>query len=278
MNFDKAAESVTSNSKCDTQQPQAAPGKRLQPPSAASKVMGAVTRRASDWLRGVRRAPAAFTWLGAVSLTRLVLIFGSESFDNRLLLGASTNLDNRARQPVRALAASPFFVTGNRYYLVFAATCLIFLAPLERRIDSRRWLVGAVFGHVGTSLLVAVGLALIAPGSGGAGTIDVGPSYAARFLVALYVCLLRGRTRRAGAAVLVTLSILQLVLGRSYTDWGHLLAVMLGLALGPVLLSGNRPQGSHGFRPARGRKDEVAVGIVFGRRTGISGLKRPLAT
>jgi len=204
--------------------------------------MEAVTRRAGDWLRGVRRAPATFTWLGAVSLTRLVLIFGSESFDKRLLLGASTNLDNLARQPVRALAASPFFVTGNRYYLVFAATCLIFLAPLERLIGSRRWLVGAVFGHVGTSLLVAAGLALIAPGSGGAGTIDVGPSYAARFLIALYACLLRGRTRRAGAAVLVTLSILQLVLGRSYTDWGHLLAVILGLALGPVLLSGNRPQ------------------------------------
>jgi rhomboid family protein len=205
-----------------------------------SKAMGAGARGASDWLRGLRQAPATFAWLGALSLTRLVLIFGSESFDNRLLLGASTNLHNLARQPVRALAASPFFVTSNRNYLGFAATCFILLAPLERRIGSRRWLAGAVLGHVGTSLLVAAGLALVAPGSDGADAIDVGPSYAARFLIALYVCLLRGRTRRPAAALLVTLSILQLVLGRSYTDWGHLLAVTLGLALGSVLL-GRKP-------------------------------------
>jgi hypothetical protein len=201
-----------------------------------STTIRAGARRVSDWLLGVRQAPATLAWLATVSFTRLLLILGSQSFGNRLLGAASTNLENLSRHPVRALAASPFFVTGNRYYLVFGAMCVLFLAPLERRIGSRRWLAGACLGHVATTLLVAAGLTLVARGSDGVGTIDVGPSYAARFLIAGYACLLPMAVRRAGAAFLVSISLLQLIFGRSYTDWGHLLAVALGLACAPILL------------------------------------------
>ena len=226
----------------------------LRPRALTFGRVGVVARAAGHRLPSLREAPATPTWLTIVSITRLLLVLGTDSFNTRLLGAASTNLDNLSRHPARALAMSAFFVTGNRYYFVFAATCLLILGPLERRIGSRRWLIGAVAGHAGTTLLVAAGLALMAPASDGAGAIDVGPSYAARFLVAVYACLLPGPARRLAATFLITLSLLQLIVGRSYTDWGHLSAVALGLTFAPLLVRPTR--GTPLFVPAGNREKE----------------------
>jgi len=191
------------------------------------------------WLRAFPNARATTTWLAIVTATYLVQRAASSRLDNALLLTVSTNLHNLARQPVSVLITSACFISSTTGYYWFIAVCVFVLAPLENWIGTGRWLIGLLIGHVGSTLLVALGLAVIAGGQGR--VVDVGVSYGVRTLAAIYVYRWTGWQRWVYAAAIIAFAASQVAINRTFTDWGHCFSVLGGVAIGPVLIRG-RPR------------------------------------
>jgi hypothetical protein len=154
----------------------------------------------------VRSAPLTYSYLAVLFVTTWVLAGASVRITNRLLLAQSTNLHQLARDPVRVLISSAFWLTGTFSLLVWAALLTLVLAPVERRIGS--WRLGIVFtiGHVGATLLTAAGLwtalRLDAVERTVVNARDVGASYGLLAVAAAATYLLAPRLRvgYAGAA------------------------------------------------------------------------------
>lgn len=176
------------------------------------------------------------TWVLQTSGTRVA---------NRLLLERSTNLDHLARDPIRVLVASAFWLSSTWQLSVAAAALALLVAPLERRIGERRTIAVLASGHLGATLLVAGGLWLAlradAVERSVAGARDVGPSYALFAAAASLAYLLAPRLQAPYLAALVAYGTTAVLLEGSFTAVGHLVAIAIGL-------------GCHGLvchRPAR---------------------------
>jgi hypothetical protein len=190
------------------------------------------------WIRWFPDARATTTWLAIITATHLVLKGGSARLDNALLLSVSTNLHNLGSRPISVLITSACFITSTPSYYWFIVVCVFVLAPLEHWIGTGRFLLGLVIGHVASTLAVAIGLAIFEGGEGQ--VVDVGVSYGVRLLAALYVYRWTGWVRWAYAAALVGFAASQVVLSATFTDWGHLFSVLLGLAIGSFLVKGRQ--------------------------------------
>jgi len=106
----------------------------------------------------VRSAPATYTYLAILFVTTWLLASASARLADRLLLAESTNLHHLARDPIRVLIGSAFWLSGTRDLIIAACVFTVVLAPVERRIGA--WRTAGVFaiGHVGATLLTAAGL------------------------------------------------------------------------------------------------------------------------
>ena len=192
--------------------------------------------RTADW---VRRAPATYAYLLILLVTTWVLATSSSSVARQLLLERSTNLHELARDPVRVLVASAFFVTSAPAWLAWVVLFTAVAAPVEHRIGSGRTITVFALGHVGATLLTAVGLWLALKGdlveSSVVHAIDVGASYGFVALAGVATHLLPRRLRLLclGPALLGLVGALLLV--PSFTDFGHLAAFLIGLACRPLV-------------------------------------------
>jgi hypothetical protein len=150
---------------------------------------------------------------------------------------ASTNLYNLTNGHLATLVASGFVTDGGEIYLLLPGlVCLLALAELIWR--SRGLILAFAVGHVGATLLVAVGLA-VAVGTGWLPTSvahasDVGFSYGAAAVLGGLTTAIPPRWRPAWigwwlGTALVAAS------GADFTAVGHLLALMLGMGLSPRL-------------------------------------------
>ena len=93
-------------------------------------------------------------------------------------------------------------------------------------------------GHLGATLVTAGGL-LLAIHAGivshsQEGAIDVGVSYGFAALAAVFTYRLVGRVRYAWGGVLLSVVVLAAAVGRTFTDFGHLVAVLIGFAMWPL--------------------------------------------
>ena len=198
-------------------------------------------RRARPWIAAyVVSAPATFLYLLVIATTSWVLASSRDSVDAALLRGHSSNLSALAQDPLHGLVQSAFWVEGWPVFLA-AAVLAIPLAPVERWLGTTRWVVVLAIGHAVTSLLVA-GAIWTAIDSGHASpglrnVVDVGASYglAAVGGVAVY----RLPRRLALPVAVGVLIVLAAVLGaeRTFTDLGHVVAFVLGLACRPLTRS-----------------------------------------
>lgn len=143
---------------------------------------------------------------------------------------ASTNLDNLGRHPVAALVCSAFVVGSPSLFM--AVLVGVPMAVAERLLGWRRAVRAFVLGHVGATLLVAVGL-VAAVGSelmpaAVEHASDVGVSYAAFALLA--VIGVRLRRRWAVPVLLGTVGYLlvAVVTDLDFTEVGHCCAFALG--------------------------------------------------
>jgi hypothetical protein len=195
---------------------------------------------ARAWWGRPSEARATQTYLCILAATSLVLVTSSTRVQDAVLRSASTNLSQLGRNPVAVLVSSACWLQpdGIRGKVVLVAFAVLVMVPLEAWLGTGRWLVAFAVGHVGATLVTAAGLSLAvrwgyAPRSI-AHTIDVGYSYGALCLAGLLVHRLPRRTRLSAAAVLVLWSMASIHGEGGYTAWGHLSAILIGLALWPL--------------------------------------------
>jgi hypothetical protein len=185
----------------------------------------------------MRGSPATFTYLAILSMTTWVLVGASPKVAAALLEDQSTNLHHLARDPVRVLIRSAFWLSG--YDLLFwAALFLVVLAPAERWLGTSRWLVAFAGGHIGATLLTSLGIWLaIRSGAAPArleNVVDVGVSYGFGAVAALFTYRLAPRWRGVWAAGLVAYATSGILIDRDFTAYGHAAAVLIGFALYPL--------------------------------------------
>lgn len=201
--------------------------------------LGPVRRRGPAVRARVRSAPATHVYLAALLVTSWVLATSSADVARRLLLERSTNLHQLARDPVRVLVASAFWLDSSWELLPWAALFLIALVPLERRIGSARFVAVLGAGHVGATLAVAGGLWLAIRADLVRRSVsraqDVGVSYAFFAGAAALVPMLPAPVRRLAAAVLVGWLAVGSAISPDFTAAGHVTAAAIGAAAYLVL-------------------------------------------
>lgn len=193
----------------------------------------------------LRSAPLTFGYLVVLLVTSLVLATSSVRSARRLLLEHSTNLHQLARDPVRVLISSAFWLPNPWQLPIWIVLFVLVMVPVERRIGSLR--TGATFaiGHVGATLLTAGGLWLAVRvdlvDRHVVNAKDVGVSYGFLAVAALLAYLLEPRFRLPYAAVLVGVAVLLAAISGTFTAVGHLFAVLLGFACYPLVRRAPRP-------------------------------------
>jgi Rhomboid-like protein len=187
---------------------------------------------------GVRTAPLTAAYLLVLVVTTWVLQTSSQRIANRLLLEQSTNLHHLARDPVRVLVGSAFWLSAGWQLLAWAPLFAVVLAPVERRLGSGRTTLVFAAGHIGATLLTAAGLWIALRvdivEKSVVNARDVGPSYGFLAVAALMTAFVDPRLRKPYAAGLVAVVVSLVAVSHSFTDVGHLLATAIGFACLPV--------------------------------------------
>jgi len=182
-------------------------------------------------------APGTHILFLILAVTTLVLRGLDAPTTTRILRHQSTNLFQMTRDAPRVLVLSAFLLDNGRL-LVQAAYFTFVVAPVERWIGTYRWLYTFAAGHIGATLATTVGIWLqIRQGAerGLVYPVDVGVSYGVAAMAGVLVYRLR---RPWGIAwfALVAVDIGSAVVGTgTFTDWGHLVAFGIGLAIGPLV-------------------------------------------
>jgi hypothetical protein len=146
----------------------------------------------------------------------------------------STNLHNLARGHFATLIGS-VFVTSNGFIYVWLPGLICLLALAELFWRSGRLILAFGLGHVGATLIVAVGLAAairfgwlpisLARAS------DVGMSYGAVAVLGTLTIAIPARWRSGWIGWWLVVALLAVFAGDDFTNAGHLVALMIGMSL-----------------------------------------------
>ncbi|CAK7287665.1 rhomboid-like protein [Streptomyces misionensis] len=187
--------------------------------------------------RYVRGAPGTYVWLAVLFVTTVAVHHMSPGFEQHFLRRRSTNIHELSRTPLRVLVSSAMWIDGGRW-LPYALLYTVFHAPAERWLGTARWLAVCASAHVLASL-VSEGLLLkaikdgIAPHSA-VNTLDIGVSYALAGVVAVLTYRIPPPWRYGYLAVVLAVFTLPLAGSPTFTDVGHFLAMLIGLACYPL--------------------------------------------
>ncbi|MCX4763087.1 hypothetical protein OG562_19295 [Streptomyces sp. NBC_01275] len=204
----------------------------------------------------IRSAPGTYVWLAILFVTTVALHHMSPEFEQEFLRQRSTNLHELSRHPVRVLVSSAMWIDGG-HWLPYAVLYSVFHAQAERWLGTVRWLAVCVAAHV-LATLISEGALLkairdgIAPGSA-VNTLDVGVSYALAGVVAVLVYRIPSPWRYACLAAVLVVYVVPLTSGATFTDFGHFVSVLIGLACYPLV------RGRTGGRAERRNPKETAA-------------------
>lgn len=198
-----------------------------------------------------RRLKVTIGYLVALSLATALFSSLGAAEQRQLLHASSTNLHHLGLDPVRVLVASILWETPGGFIAMVLPTALL-LGVIEWRIGSWRALVILAAGHIGATLLAAIGIVAgiqagtLAPAV--AHSVDVGTSYATFALLAYGAVLIEDRRARALVVATIAASLVGVVaVDRDFTSFGHLFAAAIGLTL--AVAGFGRP-GANGRRTA----------------------------
>ncbi|MFF0487937.1 rhomboid-like protein [Nocardia sp. NPDC004068] len=206
--------------------------------------------RKPRWYRALRAAhdhlaaaPASCAYAFTLFVTWWTLRGISDFAGHRLILSASTNLHNMQRDPVQVLVASAFWTEGGFPWTIILGLLTV-MAFAERWLGSLRWMAIFAVGHVVATVIVVTGIAYavdhhLIPLKVTVAA-DVGASYGFSAVLAALAYHLRGRTRVLWIAALLIWYALAAWRGRTFTDYGHLTAVLVGLASGSIAVASSR--------------------------------------
>jgi hypothetical protein len=220
--------------------------------SAAVQSLLAMRPGSRRWpFRLLDRAPFTSASLLALAVTTATLAGSRGRAAHLLPFSASTNLHNLTAHPLDVLFASAFWVASAWMFLPMAAVLVLVLGTAERRVGSRPVILFFVVGHVGATLLTVAGIALgVSRGwfpTSLTYAVDVGPSYGLVAVAALLIaCTRSGRRRHAKVAALMVILVLVVVVDRTFTDVGHLLAALIGFLVVALPVVRRRASGAHG--------------------------------
>ncbi|WP_433672473.1 rhomboid-like protein [Nocardia sp. CA-136227] len=184
--------------------------------------------------------PACIAYAFTLFITWWTLRGASDIVGRRLIFSASTNLRNMQRDPIQVLVASAFWTDGG-----FPWTDIVILITLmalaERWLGSLRWIVVVAIGHVGATLITVLGIAhkldkQLIP-TRVAFASDVGPSYGISAMLAVLTFRLRGPARWVWALAMLVWYGFGVWHGRTFTDYGHFFALLIGFAVGAVAVA-----------------------------------------
>lgn len=199
----------------------------------------------------VRSAPGAYAYLFVLLITTWVLQTSSSTIANELLLERSTNLHHLASDPVRVLFSSAFWVSSSLELFGWVALFTVFVAQAERWLGTARTAAVFFLGHVGATLLTALGLwAALHSDLVEASVVDakdVGASYGFAAVAAVLVYGLARRWRWLYAAGIVAYAGISLAFDHGFTNWGHLIAFALGFACYPLVRGRRGATGAPGM-------------------------------
>ncbi|MFI5779165.1 rhomboid-like protein [Nocardia sp. NPDC051570] len=169
----------------------------------------------------------------------------NDSAQSKFMLHASTNLHNLLRGHFGTLFSSAFVIGDTSTSLLIIPLLLSLLALAELRFGA--WQLIRIFlaGHIGATLLVAVGLWVAVESDWLPIDItraeDVGISYGAMALIGAFYALIPVRWRPTWAITWIAVAVAGVVMGRTFTNVGHLLSVVIGLLAGFWVLRTGRP-------------------------------------
>ncbi|MFJ3232709.1 rhomboid-like protein [Streptomyces sp. NPDC086787] len=183
--------------------------------------------------------PFTFGYGALLAVTSLVARDADPGLVHTLHQASSTDVAHLARTPVLALVASALWIAGG-LASPFALCFLVVLAALERRIGGARTAAVFLLGHVLATLAteVPVGLAVLAghlPDSS-LHRLDYGVSFGVATSTGALAGLLAPWLRRPLLALLGGTLAWDLVgLADPVTNWGHLIALAVGVATWPLV-------------------------------------------
>ncbi|MFE3027411.1 rhomboid-like protein [Nocardia tengchongensis] len=225
-----------------------------QPPWLRTVDLGEQLRLLGDWVRQPHRlrrgfqayrdllavTPACIAYAFTLFITWWTLRGASDIVGRRLIFSASTNLRNMQKDPIQVLVASAFWTDGGfPWGEILILVTLMALA--ERWLGSLRWIVVVAIGHVGATLITVLGIAhkldkQLIP-TRVAFASDVGPSYGISAMLAVLTFRLRGPARWVWAAAVLIWYGYGVWHGRTFTDYGHFFALLIGFTVGAIAVA-----------------------------------------
>jgi hypothetical protein len=192
----------------------------------------------------IRSAPGTYIWLTALFVTTVVVHQMSPDFEEDFLRQHSTNIHELVRDPVRVLISSAFWIDSGKW-LPYAFLFTVFHARAERWLGTLRWLAVAALAHI-LATLVSEGVLAWAVRHGQAPTsavhtLDVGVSYALAGVVAVLTYHAPRPLRYVYLFAVLVVYGIPLITGRTFTDLGHITAVLIGLACYPLTRGRTKP-------------------------------------
>lgn len=192
----------------------------------------------------VRRAPCTYLWLTALFFTTVALHHMDPHVEHAFLRQRSTNLHELSTHPVRVLVSSALWVDGGSWW-PYAMLYTVFHAQAERWLSTPRWLVVVAAAHI-LATLISEGALLWAIRTGHAppsavNTLDIGVSYALAGSIGVLTYRIAPPWRYAYLVAALLLYGGPLAATRTFTDLGHLTALLIGLACLPLAKGRGRP-------------------------------------
>lgn len=181
----------------------------------------------------VRATPGTHIWLLILAVTSVTAAAMSPHLRSYLLHSVSTNLVELHRHPIRVLVASALWIEPPSGFLFYAVLFELVHATAERWLGTARWLLVAAVAHIGATLVSqkAVFFGIRddrLPGSL-AHTVDIGVSYGLAGVVGVLAYRVPRPWRWGYLAVVLPFFAVPVLDDGSFTDLGHLTAVLIGL-------------------------------------------------
>jgi hypothetical protein len=182
----------------------------------------------------MRSAPGTFTYLFVLVITTWVLQTSTSRVAKTLLLASSTNLHHLVIDPMPVLFGSAFWVSGGDELLLTLVLFIVFAARVERWLGTARTVTVFFIGHIGATLLVALwlwaSLNFAVVRSPVTNAQDVGASYGFAALVGILAFRRSGPRRWIYIGIAIIFIAIYLAFQPSFTNWGHGLALVIGLS------------------------------------------------